>query len=285
MKRIVVGVDGSEAADAALRWAVAEAGRHGADLVALLAWNYLDQHHGEHGNKDQPFDPAYGEDDAREKLRAAVERVGATGAVEQRVVCDLTTRALLEAGAEADLLVVGTRGHGGFAGLLLGSVSERVLEHAHGPVTLVRTEDRGPADRPVVVGVDGSDTGARALHWAAEEARARRAPLQVVHAWQPPYGDTISTEEIVETIQGGAQQVLDEALADPALDGLQVEGHLPSEGATRAMLALAPDASMVVVGSRGVGRFGRVLLGSTSRQLAHHSPCPITVVPPPAHAA
>ena len=187
MRRIVVGVDGSTDADAALRWAVSEAGLHEATLAALLAWSYLDQHH---TSKAEAFDPAYGEDDARETLLAALERVGAADSVEPLVVCDLPDRALLDAGRDADLLVVGARGHGGFAGLLLGSVSERVLEHAPCPVALVRLEDSGSPDRPVVVGTDGSDTGATALRWAAAEARARRSRLQVVHAWQLPYANT-----------------------------------------------------------------------------------------------
>ena len=62
MRRIVVGVDGSTDADAALRWAVAEAGLHDATLAAVLAWSYLDQHH---TRKEEGFDPNYGEEDAR----------------------------------------------------------------------------------------------------------------------------------------------------------------------------------------------------------------------------
>ena len=122
-----LSVDGSESARAALRWAVDEGSLHGATVVALLAWNYLDQ---PDRAGDNDFDPGYGAEEAQAELRAAVEVVAPDVAVDQQVVCDLPARALLEAGAGADLLVVGARGLGGFKGLLLGSVSERVIEEA-----------------------------------------------------------------------------------------------------------------------------------------------------------
>lgn len=279
MQPIVVGLDGSSHGEAALRWALPEAGRHGVPIVAVMAWTYLDQHHAGDGGG---FDPAYGEEQARAALRATVERaVGPAEAegVEQRVVCDLPARALLAAGGDAGLLVVGARGLGGFKALLLGSVTERVLEHAPCPVAVVRGDDAGPDGRPVVAGVDGSEVSEGALRWAAREARARRAPLQVVHAWQVPYVVAPTAEEIVPAMEESARHVLDRALSDPAVAGLEVEGHLPCANPASALLDLAAGAAVVVVGSRGLSRFGRVLLGSASRQLAHHAPCPTVVVP------
>ncbi len=272
----MVGVDGSASAAAALRWAVDEAGRHDATVVAVLAWSYLDQHH---EGTSEAFDPNYGEDEARDQLRTSIEAVAPRLAIEQRVVCDLPASALLEAASDGDLLVVGARGLGGFKGLLLGSVSERVLEHAPCPVAVVRADDPQRPDRPVLVGVDGSETSTEALRWAARAALLRGAPLHVVHAWQVP-SMAVPTERAVGTVKGGAQAVLDAALADPALAGLEVEGHLPCLGPVNAVLEHAGAASLIVVGSRGLGRFGRAVLGSTSRQLAHHAPCPLVVIPP-----
>jgi len=271
MDRIVVGVDGSSTARSALRWAAAEGALHGASVTAVMAWSYLDQTGGQ-------FDPGYGEVDARRALEAAVASAGPGVEVLLEVVNDLPAPALLEAGSRADLLVVGSRGVGGFKGLLLGSVTERILEHVPCPVAVVK--EVAPVRGAVVVGIDGSPTSDVALRWAADEAARRDADLHVVHAWQVPVVTIPAAEQMVDAAEAAGRQVLDRALADPRLAGLRVEGHLPSEGASRAMLALADQAALMVVGSRGLGRLGRVLLGSTSRQLAHHAPVPLVVVPP-----
>ncbi|MPY96073.1 MAG: hypothetical protein GEV08_24340 [Acidimicrobiia bacterium] len=276
MERIVVGVDGSASAETALRWAVEEADHHGAAVTAVLAWSYLDQRRGE---GSQAFDPTYGPEDARGALRGALAAVGASRPVEEQVVNGLPANALLEVGADADLLVVGARGLGGFKGLLLGSVSERVLEQAPCPVAVVRVPGDHPADGRVVVGVDGSPTSTVALRWAADEARARQVALHVVHAWQVPVLAPAATGQLVGTLEESARSLLESALREAAVGGLEVEGHLPCLGAARAMMNLAGEASLMVVGTRGHGRVGRAVLGSTSRQLAHHAPCPIVVVP------
>jgi nucleotide-binding universal stress UspA family protein len=281
MERIVVGVDGSAGGEAALRWALDEAGLHDAVVVAAMAWTYLDQRH---AGKSEAFDPAYTDEQAREALRAAVDAVVPPRPVEQRVILDLPAQALLDAGADADLIVVGARGLGGFKGLLLGSVSERVLEHATGPVAVVHKEHIGRPGGPVVVGIDGSPTSMTALHWAAREAEARKASLRVVHTWQLPPLAGPPTGELAGLLEEAAQSVLDEAVEDPALAGVEVESRLEYGGSVHALIELAADAALVVVGSRGLGRFERVLLGSTSRQLVHHAPCPTVVTPPADHA-
>ena len=279
MERIVVGVDGSAGARVALQWADDTAGRHGAGIVAVLAWSYLDQRQ---PGESRTFGAHYGEEDARAALAAAIEAASPAHVVEQRVVLEFPERAIVDAADGADLVVVGARGLGGFKGLLLGSVSERVLEHSPVPVAVIRQEQIGTPGGPVVVGVDGSDTSTRALRWAAAEARLRDVPLRVVHAWQVLFAAIPATEPLINALQEGGRAVLDGALAEPALAGLDVKDHLVPTGATEAVLRYADGASMVVVGSRGLGRVGRVLLGSTSRQLAHHAPCPIVVVPPAA---
>jgi nucleotide-binding universal stress UspA family protein len=138
MGLIVVGVDESAGAAAALRWAMTEAEARGWSPRAVLAWGYLDQHHATPG---QSFDPAYGEADAQAALDAIVaEVVGSARAatVDRKLVNDLPARALLDASEGADLLVVGARGLGGFRGLLLGSVSQQCLHHATCSVAVVR---------------------------------------------------------------------------------------------------------------------------------------------------
>ncbi|QGG96183.1 universal stress protein [Actinomarinicola tropica] len=136
MARIVVGIDGSAGGDEALRWALDEARRAGATLEVVLAWSHLEQPAGE-------FRPDYGADDAHAALRAAVDRVGDAAGVDVLLtaVNDLPARALIEAARRADLLVVGSRGLGGFTGLLLGSVSQQVSSHSSVPVVVVHPRD------------------------------------------------------------------------------------------------------------------------------------------------
>jgi nucleotide-binding universal stress UspA family protein len=135
---IVVGVDGSEGSRRALRWAVQEARLHGAQVRAVLAWTYLDQPQGR-------FDAAYRERDARALLDRVLGEVVGDGPdveIERIVVCELPVRALLDAARGADLLVVGSRGIGGFKGLLLGSVGQQVVQHAPCPVVVVPGAER-----------------------------------------------------------------------------------------------------------------------------------------------
>lgn len=135
---VVVGVDGSEGSRRALRWAAGHARATGARLRAVRAWSYLDQ-------PAERFDPAWGEEEARagleEELAGLAEELAGIE-VEPVVVCDLAARALLDAAKDAALLVVGSRGVGGFEGLLLGSVSSQVVDHAPCPVVVVPGEER-----------------------------------------------------------------------------------------------------------------------------------------------
>ena len=276
ISKIVVGTDGSEHATTAMRWAAEEAAIHGADLEVLLSWNFLDQHQ---ADRSDVFDSSYTEASAREALAAWVtEALGPDASVAQRVVLDTPARALLEAGDAADLLVLGARGIGGFEGLLLGSVSERVAQQATGPVAVVRKAAPVPDGR-VVVGIDGSARSLTALRWAAAEAVARDAQLDVLHAWRLP----VMTEwpmmmPDLSIMEEGGRAILDQALAEPALEGIRVRPHLTNQSAARALVDLAADAGLLVVGTRGLGRITGALLGSVSRQLLHHAPCPVVVI-------
>jgi len=137
MKRIIVGIDCSDHAAAALRWAAEVGSATGAEVVAVMAWSYLDQRH---RDGSTGFDPKYSEADVRAELEAFVaETLGDEAAsVTIETPNALPAAALIDASADADLVVVGSRGLGGFKGLLLGSVSKQVLEHATCSVTVVR---------------------------------------------------------------------------------------------------------------------------------------------------
>jgi nucleotide-binding universal stress UspA family protein len=136
----------------------------------------------------------------------------------------------------------------------------------------------------VVVGVDGSEHGAAALEFAAEEAALRRAALHVVCAWEIPASAGVA----VGMVPGLTQGFMDEAesIVQAAVDRVKelqpsvscfprvVEGHAGS-----VLLDGAKEATLLVVGSRGRGELAGMLLGSVSHQVLHHSPCPVTVVP------
>jgi nucleotide-binding universal stress UspA family protein len=134
-RRVVVGVDGSSNSRHALRRAADEAFAHDATLEVVMAWSLLDQMTG------APFDPHYGEAEARAELERIIDdELGdrRPPSTVVRVDNDLPARALLAAANGAWLVVVGDRGVGGFKGLLLGSVSNQVAHHAPCPVLIVR---------------------------------------------------------------------------------------------------------------------------------------------------
>jgi nucleotide-binding universal stress UspA family protein len=277
---IVVGVDESTGAREALRWAVAEGAVREAQVVAVLAWGFLDQH----TDALEGFNPDYGESDADAALGRMIEdALGPESArdVRRHIVCDLPARALLDTAANADMLVIGARGVGGFAGLLLGSVSQHCVHHATIPTVVVR--DRADAAASgVIVGVDGSEHAERALAWAADEARRRRAPLTVVHGYQvPPIGGFPYTTMTMDSslMPRAARQLLKRALDRIDTSGIEVNPVSSPAGGARAVLESAESAALVVVGSRGLGAFKRLLLGSAATQVVNHAPCPVAVIP------
>jgi nucleotide-binding universal stress UspA family protein len=285
-KKIVVGVDESTGAADALRWAVAEANLHDAELTAVLAWGFLDQHQ---SVLTERFDPSYGAEEAEAAVRSFVAAAignDPSSTVHAVAVCDLPARALLAASKQADLLVVGARGLGGFAGLLLGSVSQHCLHHSAVPVAIIRNlPDASERTPRVVVGVDGSDHAQHALRWAVEEARRRGAQLDVVTAWQLPYNSGLPATAAIDPIvfERIAEHALRDALTDEDLTGLAGEvgrrvvlGH-PAD----VLLDAAAGADLLVVGSRGHGAFKRAVIGSVATHVSHHADCPVVVVPAP----
>lgn len=137
-RTVLVGVDGSASSHKALAWAAAEAADHRADLVVVMVW----EHHpppptGTVSGRDVPLD---GQPSADDLVQEITEVLGEDPPVrvQPRVKHGTVAKVLIEESADADLLVVGTRGHGGFKGLLLGSVSQHVAAYAECPVAVVR---------------------------------------------------------------------------------------------------------------------------------------------------
>lgn len=281
---IAVGVDESEGAAHALRWAVAEGAVHGASVRAVLAWTYLDQP--ARPGQDRVFDAGYSDEAAAAVLRDILrERLGdGADAVEAVVVNDHAGPGLVDHSADADLLVVGARGLGMVRAAVLGSISGYCLHHAKVPVAVIgehTAEDR--ADElgagPVVVGTDGSDAAAPALAWAAAEARARGAELKVLVAWSLPATGAVPLLDL-KPFEAAAEEVLATAIASAKEAGVEhVSGAAPLGGAGQVLIEATREAAVTVVGSRGRGGFRALLLGSTSQQLAAHAEGPVVVVP------
>ena len=136
----------------------------------------------------------------------------------------------------------------------------------------------------IVVGVDGCGGSQRALQWAIEAAGRRAATVEALHAWEPGltsglYSGAVFTEE---SVQEAGEKVLEDtiAAADPA-GSTKVERRCVTAQPAAALIEAAKDADLLVVGSRGLGGFYRLLIGSVSSQVAHHAPCPVVVVPTP----
>lgn len=138
----------------------------------------------------------------------------------------------------------------------------------------------------IVVGVDGSEGGGEALEFAAREAALRGARLRIVSAWQVPaaaYGGGFAPPldpATWDAVRAAAQKVVDDALAKVKERHPSLEAEVVSEQGQPADLLLeqAGDATMIVVGKRGLGGFKSLLLGSVSQQVVQHATCPVIVV-------
>ncbi|TLS41193.1 universal stress protein [Streptomyces montanus] len=266
---LVVGIDGSEASLDAVHWAADEAVRHGVPLHLLHA--------------------AAGDREASDVIGAASERArqGApTVRLSSEMLHEDAASALVEKGRNAFALVLGSKGLGDLAGMLLGSVSLAVAAHADCPVVVVRggVEHRDSRFGNIVVGVEDGEGSGTALQFAFREAHVRRCRLVAVHAWSAPVGSPGPPGlpgYALQAVRRPPAQVLAEALRDPAdrYQDVPVSSEVVEGPARRALLESASSADLLVVGARR--RHGHIglQLGLVNHALLHHAPCPIAVVP------
>lgn len=274
---ILAGYDGSDCSEQALSWAAREATSRGTALTVCHAW--------------APSYPAVaGKVDVLELARRGAEEVLTqgmryarsvmrSGDVRPLLVDGPPAGAFCDLSADAAMVVLGSRGRGGLAGLLLGSVSSQVAAHACGRVVVVRGHWRpaaGYQPGPVVAGSDGSAGSQVAVAFAFEEAALREAPLLAVCA----LSDTAGSLGGARRLKDDFEQVI--ARWEKEYPEVTVERHVADGAARPALLTAAHDAQMLVVGSRGRGGVRGMMLGSVSHALLHHAPCPVSVVHPAA---
>lgn len=280
-KPIVAATDGSEESLRAVEWAAREAALHGAPLRIVAAAEMLPRMHG-------PTDPAAALDTVADILRknrdsaldAAAKRAAAVSphlVIGTDTLSGPVAQAVTDSGSGALMLVVGSRGIGAFAAMILGSVSRYAATHASCPVVVVRDEMMAP-HRRIVAGVGDAGTCQDALAFALEEASLRQAALTVVHAWHGPAANGA---------QVAAARQLAEVMASwqATYPGVQVSQEVIHGHPGRALAGLSAHADLTVLGGRASHGPGLHGARSVTHAVLNHAHGPVITVPTVAHPA
>ncbi|UUL75177.1 universal stress protein [Pseudarthrobacter sp. Fe7] len=271
---IVAGFDGSDEAAAAVRWAARHAHATNCPLhvVHCSLWPLLTRHLG-------PV-PGVSGSGLEESARSLLEDGVALAAAEvhgleirSTLLHGLPAQLLAGISASERMLVVGSRGLGGFLGLLVGSVSLELAATATCPVAVIRQELH--PEGPVVAAVDASGSPS-ALEDACSLASAWHAPLTVVHIRHEPAGYPRPAGQAAADV---ADEVLASALqrSSALAPAVSIDGHvLADTSVPHAILKFAREARIIVVGSQGHGIL-RETIGSTAHAVLHHASGPVLV--------
>lgn len=205
--------------------------------------------------------------------------------VEVTVVCGTPSSVLLESSGDADLLVVGTRGRGGFAALVLGSTSSQCATHSLVPTVVVPTDAPVGRSSTILVGFDGSQNSLAALAWAIDFADPGTT-IECVSVWDvTPIAvgtDQFFFPEASGLARDRFEYQVEEILATHGRDAVQVNPSFVAGQPRHVLAAMAGDVDLVVVGARRLGAIGSAVLGSVSTWLLHHVARPMVLVPTPA---
>ncbi|MEV4940758.1 universal stress protein [Streptomyces zaomyceticus] len=286
-REIVAGVDGSPESVAAADWAAREALHRSLPLRLAHAWRW------------EPIDLPLVQDRATQERAAEAVLREAESTIADRypdvaltaeVLLDTPVTALLGTEERAEMLVIGSRGHGAVAGFLLGSYGRQIIASAARPVVAVRSRDGEPAEPPtghVLVGQLGSpEDSAATLGFAFETAAARGASVRAVRAWSLPplYAYSPASMRLADEAGGLVpyeEKALREALAPwrERYPDVPVTEHVELGSAGQVLLSASGAAQLLVVGRRaGRGAVGG-RIGSVAHAALHLAPCPVAVVP------
>ncbi len=289
-RAITAGVDGSPESLAAASWAAREAALRGLPLRLVHAWLW------------QPLDVPLVQDREAEARRAQavldeaeaeVRRLHPDVLVTTGILSDTPVPALLEAAEQAEMLVLGSRGHGAVLGFLLGSYGQQVIAASKRPVVSVRArreEEPGPAGAEageIVVGQQGGREESEAvLGFAFEEAAARGVGVRAVRAWSLPPLYAYSPGSLALADEAGGLEPFErKALADALAPwrerypDVPVKEHVELGSGGQVLLSVATGAGLVVVGRRVRHAPFGPRIGSVAHAVLHHSPSPVAVVP------
>jgi len=278
---VVAGVDGSSHAAAAAEWAAQEAERRDCALHLVHAVNtgtVTLSPRASAAVTDLVLQNAQAVlDEALGKLQAAHPDLRLTGDVVPRDAA----AAILTAAEHAELAVVGTRGHGGFASLLLGSVSLRVTAHSTCPTVVVRVTQQ--AGEHVLVAIR-DERDSKTLSFALREAIGFGLPVRALHIWSPVVADVGHMAPMMDEL--GEEAKLHEQLLRRTVDPVREEfpevevDARELSGATAATLVEASQraALLVIARHQPAAHFG-LRLGTAVHAVLHHAHCPVAVVP------
>jgi nucleotide-binding universal stress UspA family protein len=289
---IVVGVDGSSSSKSAVRWAAHEARMRNVPLtlvhiVVTPSWGpapWL--------LSEAPLPVPAEEDSALEeegqKIIAEAIRIAKDSTqddthteIKSELYFSVPVSVLVNLSKQAQMAVVGCRGHNTLSRVLLGSVSNGLLHHAHCPVAVIHdaaSSQARPSNLPVVVGVDGSPASELATEIAFDEASRRGVDLVALHAYRDA-----DLPKVLNVQWSGEHPIPPQALADRLSGWLQrypdvtIHPRIVCDNPARHLLDEAESAQLVVVGSRGRGGFAGMLLGSVSTAVAHAANVPVIV--------
>lgn len=289
---IIVGVDGSPSSLAAVEWAARDAQMRNVALKVVHVVAPIVAGAEGWSGVSIPADYAQLQE---EQATRAIQQAHSTAVaaapshadrISSEILHEPTVPALVELSRHADMVVVGCRGHGGVAQILLGSVSAAVAQYAHCPVAVIHHDEPATTpspDAPVVVGIDGSPTSELAAAIAFDEASRRGVDLVALHAWSDMNSVGIARVGWApiewSNIREQEQEVLAERLCGwtDRYPDVVVHKDVVCDQPGLRLLQQAGKAQLVVVGSHGRGGFPGMLLGSVSTAVVNAARIPVII--------